>query len=572
MLLSKYFFKTIKENPREAELKSHTLLLRGGYIKQISAGIFSYMPIAVRALKKIEAIIREEMDNIGGFEVNLPVVMPASLWSETGRYESIGSELLRFTDRTDRKMVLGMTHEEAVTDLARYVLNSYKQLPVMLYQLQTKFRDEPRVRGGLIRVREFVMKDAYSFHTNNDDLNNYYNIVHEAYQNIFRRCGLSVISVASDVGMMGGSGAHEFMAVVECGEDTLILCNSCGYKANREVAKTRRDYKKEDMKPIEELHTPQKETIGEVASFLNVEGNKMLKTIAFKDENGEIILALIRGDLEINETKLKNYIKKKILNLATDEDLEKNGITKGFIGPIGISGNITIVVDESVANSNNLVAGANKKDYHLNNINYGRDFDSPYITDISAVKEGDRCPLCNEKLSVTRGIEVGNIFKLGTKYSSSMKAKFLDESGKEKDIIMGCYGIGVGRIFASVIEEKATEKNIIFPITIAPFEVELIGLFNDKNSEIENITNSIYKELTEKNISVIYDDRKASPGFKFNDAALIGSPIKIAIGQKSLDNGGAEIFINGSDPVIYPISNITEKIIQIKNNLYNELK
>ncbi len=572
MLLSKYFFKTIKENPREAEFKSHILLLRGGYIKQVSAGIFSYMPIAVRALKKIEAIIREEMDAVDGFEVNLPVAMPASLWSETGRYEAVGDELLRFNDRVGRKMLLGMTHEEAVTDLARFCINSYKQLPVMVYQLQTKFRDEPRVRGGLIRVREFVMKDAYSFHTSNEDLDKYYNRVHTAYENIFRRSGLSAISVASDVGMMGGNAAHEFMAVAESGEDTLILCHTCGYKANREVAKAKRHSMSEEMKPREEIHTPSKETIGEVAAFLNVDERRMLKTVAFKDEDDNIILAMIRGDLEINEIKLKNYLKKKILNLATDEDLGKKSIVKGFIGPVGIDKSITIVVDESILNSNNLVAGANKKDYHIKNINYRRDFVSEYITDISLVKQGDKCPICGDRLSVTRGIEVGNIFKLGTKYSSSMKARFLDESGKEKDIIMGCYGIGVGRLLASVIEVQASEKSIVWPITIAPFEVELIGLFNDKNSEIERIANDLYKDLTDANISVLYDDRKASPGFKFNDAALIGSPIKVAIGQKSIDNGGVELFIKDSEAVICPIGETKEKILKAREDLFKELK
>jgi prolyl-tRNA synthetase len=570
MLLSKYFFKTIKEVPNDAELKSHKLLLRGGYIKQVSAGIFSYFPIAFRSLKKIEKIIREEMDAVGGFEVNLPVVMPSSLWSETGRYEAIGDELLRFTDRADRKMLLGMTHEEAVTDLARYVVNSYKQLPFMLYQLQTKFRDEPRVRGGLIRVREFIMKDAYSFHTNQEDLEQYYLQVHKAYENIFRRCGLPAISVASDVGMMGGSGAHEFMAVTESGEDTLILCEKCHYSANREVAKAKRDYVKGDALPMEEVATPGKKTIEEVSGFLNIKPQQTMKALIY-NVDGKITMVVIRGDLEVNETKLKNYLKIKALNFATDEELEAAGIVKGFATPVGLTG-VRKIVDESVALSGNLVAGSNKIDLHTKNVNFERDFTSKEIVDISSVSEGEKCPSCGQPLSVTRGIEVGNIFKLGTKYSKAMKAKFLDESGKEKDIIMGCYGIGVGRLLASVIEVGASERRIVWPITIAPFEVEFAGIYSDKDTQIRELCEKVYKDLLDNEIDVLYDDRNASAGFKFNDADLIGSPIRIAIGAKSIEKGGAEVTIKDSEAVIVKIENIVEEVKKIRKNLLNELK
>lgn len=558
MLLSKYFFKTIKEIPNDAELKSHKLLIRGGYIKQVSAGIFSYMPLAVRVLRKIENIIREEMNAVDGFEVNMPVALPATLWSETGRYEAVGEELLKFEDRTGRKMLLAMTHEEAVTDMARYVVNSYKQLPFMLYQIQTKFRDEPRVRGGLIRVREFVMKDAYSFHTNEESLNGYYDRVHKAYEKIFRRCGLPVVSVASDVGMMGGSGAHEFMAIADSGEDTLILCPKCGYKANKEVAKAKRDYLKEEAQNPETVATPNKATIEEVSSYLNITPSQTLKSVVYCVDN-KIVLCAIRGDLEINETKLKNYLKVKNLAFASDEELEKNGIVKGFATPVGLS-KVRIIVDESVANSSNLVAGSNKKDYHTKNINFGRDFTSKEVVDISSVKDGEKCPVCDEPLSVARGIEVGNIFKLGTKYSKAMKAKYLDEQGKDNDIIMGCYGIGVGRLMASVVEVTAHEKQIIWPISIAPFTVELVGIFKDTDADIMKLCSDLYKELSAKGIDVLYDDRIASAGIKLNDADLIGSPIRINIGSRSLANGGAEISINGGEPTIVALNKIADVV------------
>ena len=570
MRLSNYFYKSIKEVPADAELKSHKLLIRGGYIKQVSAGIFSYLPIALRSLKKIEQVIREEMDAIDGYEVNMPVVMPASLWSETGRYEAVGDEMLRFEDRVGRKMLLGMTHEEAVTDLARYVVNSYKQLPFMLYQIQTKFRDEPRVRGGLIRVREFVMKDAYSFHTSQEDLNEYYKRAYDAYHKIYARCGLPAIAVASDVGMMGGSGADEFMALTESGEDTLILCESCDYKANREVAKTKRTYLKEELKAAEEVATPDMQSIEEVANFLKVRQEETMKAVIYKVDE-KIILCVIRGDLEINEIKLKNYLKVKELFFAEEDDLKKAGIVPGFATPVDLNG-VRVIVDESVANSTNLVAGSNKKDVHTKNINFGRDFTSEEVIDIASVKEGDSCPECGGKLTVKRGIEVGNIFKLGTKYSKAMSATYLDENGKIHDMIMGCYGIGVGRLMASVVEVLSDEKRIVWPISIAPFEVELIGVAIDKDEKIKNIAEDIYKKLIENNFEIIYDDRKASPGVKFNDADLIGCPIRVTIGDRSLNNGGAEVIVNKEEAKIIPIEKVTQELLKIKDDLYSKLK
>ncbi len=569
MLLSRYFFKTFKEVPGDAEAKSHQLLVKGGYIKQVSSGIFSYFPIAYRSLKKIEKIIREEMDRINGFEVNLPVAMPAALWSETGRYESVGSEMVRFEDRSGRKMVLGMTHEEAVTDLARYVINSYKQLPVMLYQIQTKFRDEPRSRGGLIRVREFVMKDAYSFHTSQEDLNSYYEKVHEAYHRIYKRCGLPVISVASDVGMMGGTGAHEFMAVTESGEDTLIVCDSCGYQANREVAKAKREYEKRPLKKMEEVATPGKKTIEEVADFLDAKPEDTLKAVIY-NVDGKAVLCLIRGDLEINEIKLKNYLGVKELIFAEDEMIQSSGMVPGFASPVGLE-KVRVVVDESAANSTNLISGANKVDFHIKNVNYGRDYTSEEVVDISSVEDGESCPVCGKPLRLTRGIEVGNIFKLGTKYSKAMKASFLDENGKSEDMIMGCYGIGVGRLLASVIEVQEEVNRIIWPISIAPFEVEVIGLALEKNEDVKKTAFDTYEKLKKEGLEVIFDERKFSPGFKFKDADLIGAPIRVTIGDRSLKNGGAEVQVGAAEKSIIPIDNLVSELMRIRDRLYKEL-
>jgi prolyl-tRNA synthetase len=569
MKLSKYFFKTIKEIPADAELKSHKLLIRGGYIKQVSAGIFSYLPIAKRTLNKIENIIREEMNAIDGYEVNMPVVMPATLWMETGRYEAVGEEMLRFTDRTGRKMLLGMTHEEAVTDMARYVINSYKQLPFMLYQIQTKFRDEPRVRGGLIRVREFVMKDAYSFHTSAEDLDNYYKRVYDAYHKIYKRCGLPVIAVASDVGMMGGSGADEFMAVTESGEDTLIICEKCGYKANKEVAKAKRNYTKTEMLSLENVYTPDLKSIEEVSNFLKIKSDQTLKAVIYNID-GKLTMCVIRGDLEINEIKLKNYLKTKNLVFASDEELLKAGIIPGYASPVGLK-NIRVIVDESAANSSNLVSGANKKDYHTKNVNFGRDYKSDEVTDISSVKDNESCIQCGNNLKITRGIEVGNIFKLGIKYSKAMNAKYLDENGVSKDIIMGCYGIGVGRLMASVIEISSDEKRIIWPISIAPFEVQLIDIGADKDEIVKKTAQDIYDLLIRNSFEVIYDDRNVSAGIKFNDADLIGSPIRINVGSKSLKNNGVELIIEKNEPIIVTVDKLLEELIIIKKNLYSKL-
>ena len=573
MKLSGYLLKTTKETPKDADLKSHKLLLRGGYVKQVGAGIFTYLPIAWRALKKIENIIREEMDATGCQEINMPVAVPASLWAESGRYESVGDELLRFDDRSGRKMVLSMTHEEIVTDLIRYAVTSYKQLPMKVYQLQTKFRDEPRARGGLIRVREFVMKDAYSYHESYEDLEKYYQEMYDAYHKIFKRCGINALAVSSDTGMMGGSGADEFMAVTEAGEDTLVICSSCDYRANKEVAKAKRDYLKEEMLPMEDVATPNQKTIDEVATFLGTTADHTLKAVVYSTGE-ELAFCAIRGDLEINETKLRNYLKAKTIFLATDEELEAAGIVKGFASPVGQTFNgkkVRIIADESAANSSNLIAGGNKIDVHTKNTNFGRDWNTDEVLDISSVNEGEACPCCGKPLTVKRGIEIGNIFKLGTKYTQSMKCMYLNKEGKEVPMIMGCYGIGVGRLLASVLEVRADEDKILWPISIAPFEVELIGLHKDNQNNVKEICEDIYVKLKAAGIEVLYDDRNASPGFKFKDADLIGSPIKIALGEKSLQNGGAEVTIGNNEKTIVALDTLIDTVIKAKAELYAEL-
>ncbi|MBI1923230.1 proline--tRNA ligase, partial [Candidatus Poribacteria bacterium] len=452
MRMSQRFGRTLREIPAEVEIPSHQLLLRAGMIRRLVVGMYSYLPLAQRTLHKIEKIIREEMDAIGGQEINMPLVHPAELWQETGRWEAlVGKELVGFEDRFGRKLVLAMTHEEAVTDLVRNEINSYRQLPLMLYQLQLKFRDEPRPRAGLIRVREFVMKDAYSFHTSEADLNAYYDRVYQAYLNIFHRVGIDVIVVESDTGLIGGSGAHEFMLISDSGEDSLIICDSCHYAANADVAvmqKPQVDHG--EPQAIQEVATPGQTTIEGVASYFGVEKTQTLKAV-FYSTDANLIFVAIRGDLEVNESKLKRAVGAPELWIATHEELKRYGLVPGYASPIGVKG-VKVVVDDSVASTTNLVAGANKPGYHLKNMNFPRDFKADVLTDIALAQEGMTCIRCGGVLRAKRGIEVGNIFKLGTKYSRAMGATYLDRQGRAQLIFMGCYGIGVGRLLASVVE------------------------------------------------------------------------------------------------------------------------
>lgn len=554
--MSKLFFQTLREVPADADVRSHQLMLRAGLIRQVAAGIFDYMPLGMRVKHKIENIMREEMDAIDGQEIVMPVVQPAELWKRSGRWSDIGDELARLTDRGGRELVLGMTHEEVIAELAAGVVNSYRQLPFMLYQIQTKFRDEPRPRGGLIRVREFTMKDGYSFHTNYDSLDEYYPHVYQAYFNIFGRAGLDVIAVESDTGMMGGTMAHEFMALTPVGEDTLLLCEECGYKANREVATfVKEEPEAEEAQPLEEIATPEVDTIAALAAFLNVPQSRTAKAIFLiatieedRAEKEQFVFVVVRGDMDLNETKLTNALKARALRPARPEEIRAIGAEPGYGSPVGIEREqVLLVVDDLIPRSPNLVAGANREGWHYRNVNSGRDYQPDLVLDVVAAADGHACPVCGGALRSVRGVEVGNIFKLGTKYSDAMEATFLDENGKSSAMVMGCYGIGTGRLMASVIEKSNDENGIIWPITIAPYQVYLVSLSTKNTPEVSEAAERVYEQLGQAGIEVLYDDRDERAGVKFNDADLLGIPIRLTIGRRGVQNGIAEVKLRQDD-------------------------
>ena len=544
MRMSKLLGRRIKESPRDAVTASHKFLIRGGYIRPVSAGIYSLLPMGKRIIDKIEAIIREEMNAVDGQEVLMPVVLPAELWEESGRYQSVGQELLRFRDRNDKPMLLAMTHEEAVVQLVRTEVSSYKQLPLMVYQLQTKYRDEARPRAGLIRVREFTMKDAYSFHTDQADLEAYYRRVHAAYERIYRRLGMNnVLSIESNSGMMGGKVSHEFMAICECGEDTVITSPDRRYRANREIAVAAWKFEKQPPLPLEKVHTPGQKTIEEVASFLGVKPGETGKAVFYQaTDSGDLIFALIRGDFEVNESKLANVAQVAGLKFADDEAIRRAGCVPGYASPLAIDpARVRIIVDQSVAGSSNLVVGANEADYHYRNFNFERDLapGSCLVCDIATVREGDPCPLTGEPLQFTRGIEVGNIFQLGTKYSEPMHCDYLDRDGKPHPMVMGCYGIGVGRSMAAVVEQSCDEYGPIWPMSIAPYQVELCALNPDRDG-VREAADALYDQLCRVGVEVLYDDRGEKAGFMFSDADLLGIPLRVVISPRTLAEGRAE--------------------------------
>lgn len=551
MRMSKLFFHTLREVPADADVTSHQLMLRAGLVRQVAAGIFDFLPLGLRVKHKIEQILREEMDAIDGQEVSLPVVQPAELWQRTGRWQAIGDELARLKDRNGRDMVLGMTHEEVVTEMAGGVINSYRQLPQMLYQIQTKFRDEPRSRGGLIRVREFTMKDGYSFHTDFADLDAYYPHVYQAYFNIFHRAGLQVIAVESDTGMMGGTMAHEFMALTPIGEDTLLLCDACHYAANREIATfVKEAAPAEDALALEEVETPGVDTIASLAEFLHIPESRTAKAIFLmaevEDAEGksqeQFVFVVVRGDMELNETKLTNAVSARRVRPATVEEISAIGAEAGYGSPVGIDrAKVLLVVDDLIPQSSNLVAGANKVGWHYKNVNYGRDYTADVVLDVVAAAEGHICPVCGEPLTAVRGVEVGNIFKLGTKYSEAMDAVYLDKKGESIPMVMGCYGIGSGRLIASVIENNNDENGIIWPVTIAPYEVHLVSLATPKQPEIVAKVEEVYAALQSAGIEVLYDDRDDRAGVKFNDADLLGLPLRLTMGKRGVEKGLVEM-------------------------------
>ena len=541
MKLEKLVGERFKERPSDCVVDSHALMVRGGYMKYVANGIFSsYMPLK-RITRKIENILREEMDAIDGQEVSFPVVMPASIWQESGRYDSIGKELVRFNDRSGSPVVLGMTHEEAAVQLVREYGQTYMKYPFMIYQIQTKFRDEARPRSGLIRVREFTMKDAYSFHTSQEDLEQYYAKCHKAYERIFARAGIpEVISIASDSGMMGGSISHEFMLLTDIGEDSIVICNECDYRANMEATPNIVDYvRTAESKALEKVATPGKQTIEEVSAFLGVEAKDTCKAVVYQqNKDDKYVVLFLRGDYDVNETKLTNYLGCDVHPATITDDC---GLVAGFIGPVGITDNCTVLYDNTLKGVNNLVCGANENEYHMTGLDFDRDLPGVEFHDFAKVKEGSICPKCGKHaLTVSRGIEVGNIFQLGTKYTKSMNMTYTDSEGNILNPIMGCYGIGVGRLAASICEAHHDDYGPIWPIAIAPWQVHICAVRAD-DSEVKAYADNLYNTLTEKGIEVIYDDRNVSAGVMFSDADLLGVPFRVVVSPRNMKGGIVEI-------------------------------
>ncbi len=541
MRVSKLLGEHFKQAPADCQIESHSLMIRGGYIKPVGTGIFSLYPSTKRITRKIEEIIREEMDAIGGQEVLFPVAMPASLWRESGRYDSVGSALLRFTDRNGTEMVLGMTHEEAAVHLARVTAQTYTKFPFMIYQIQTKFRDEPRARGGLIRVREFTMKDAYSFHTSWEDLREYYEECFKAYERIFRRCGLKdVVAVKADSGMMGGSISHEFMLLSPIGEDTLAICTECDYKSNMEAADCIVEPSgAASVAPIEKVATPGCKTIADVAAFLSRPASSICKAVVYQENaTDKYIIAYIRGDLEVNETKLRNYLGREVHPAAVIT--EESGIIEGYIGPVG-GADVETVFDRSLMNEPNLVCGANLEGFHYTGLSVERDVPEAVFADFAKTYDGAICPVCGKhSITVRRGIEIGNIFQLGTKYTKSMKMEYIDSDGVVKNPIMGCYGIGIGRLAASICQESRDEYGPIWPISVAPWQVEICNLRHDDET-VTATAEALYADLSAAGVEVLYDDRDVRPGVMFADADLYGVPIRAVVSPKTCERGVVEV-------------------------------
>ena len=539
MRMAHLFGRTLRQAPADAELVSHQLMVRAAMIRPLGAGIYSLLPLGYRVIRKVEQIIREEMDAIGGQEMLMPFVHPADVWRRTGRFDAVGPEMVRLKDRNDRDMVLAMTHEEVVTDLAMTEISSYRQLPQIIYHLQTKFRDEPRARGGLIRVREFTMKDSYTLDADEAGLDASYEQHAIAYNRIFSRLGLEFIRVGADVGMMGGSKSEEYMGFSPNGEDVLLICPNGDYAANREVATFRREpVPAEDLLPVVEVETPNTTTIQALAELLEIPLSRTAKAVFFKAGSGRFIFAVIRGDLDVNETKLRNATGEGEIAPATVDEIHAIGAEPGYGSPVGVR-DAFIVVDESIRDSPNLVAGANKVGWHLRNVNLGRDFEADLVADIAAAAEGYACPVDGAPLKAVRAIEVGNIFKLGTRYSAALGATYLDAEGASHPIVMGSYGIGVGRAAATAVEQNHDERGIRWPISIAPFHVSLLSIGADE--PVIAATDKLYADLTAAGVEVLYDDRADRPGVKFNDADLIGNPIRLSISKRTLENQQVEL-------------------------------
>ena len=542
MRLSQLFFTTLRDAPTDAEMPSHRLLLRAGYIRQLGSGIYSLLPLGFRVSKRVEQVIRDEMNRIGSQEMEMPVVHPADLWRASGRYDAVGPEMIRFKDRAGRDMVLAMTHEEVVADLLRDIVNSYRQLPMMVYHFQTKFRDEPRARGGLIRVREFVMKDAYSIDRDEAGLDVSYWAQHGAYVRIFERLGLRAIPVSSDVGMMGGSLAHEFMVLNPAGEDVLALCESCDYAANRQVAVVPKPSPPAEAPlPTEAVLTPGTATIADLAAFMGIPIERTAKATFFMTDEGRLITAIVRGDFEVNETKLVNAVRATGgIRPANADEIKAAGMEPGYGSPIGAH-DTTVVVDDLVARSPNLVAGANRAGYHLTNVNVPRDYNPDLVVDITNARDGDACPQCGRPVILRNGIEVGNIFKLGTKYTKALGSEYLGEDGVRHTIVMGSYGIGLGRSVACVVEDHHDDKGIVWPPEVAPYPAHLVTIGAARDTRVVEVADRLHAAAAEAGREILYDDRDESPGVKLTDAELLGMPWIVTVSPRSLAAGGAEV-------------------------------
>ncbi|WP_160693352.1 proline--tRNA ligase [Clostridium sp. C2-6-12] len=554
MKMSNMLISTLREVPAEAEIDSHKLMLRAGMIRKMAAGVYNYMPLGLKVLKKVEDIVREEMNAAGAQEFLASAMIPAELWQESGRWDAYGAEMFRLKDRGERDFCLGPTHEEVFTDIARNEIKSYKQLPLNLYQIQTKYRDERRPRFGVMRSREFVMKDAYSFDKDQAGLDLAYDKMHDAYVKIFNRCGLDAKCVAADSGAIGGSNSAEFMVKSEVGEDDVVFCTHCNYAANIEKATAKlEEVEKEELLDAKRIATPDSRGINEVAEFLNISPKKTVKTLLY-NVDGKIVAVFVRGDREVNEVKVANASNASgDLEMASHEDyINAAGCDIGFAGPIGIKADL-VLVDEEVKNMYNFVVGGNETGYHIQNVNYGRDFEGT-IGDFRNVAEGDTCPECGEKLTIARGTEVGHIFKLGTKYSEAMNANFIDEDGKEKPFIMGCYGIGVTRTMASIIEQHHDENGIVWPLSVAPYHISVIPV-NVKDEEQVKAANELYEELISMGVEAILDDRNERAGVKFKDSELMGIPMRVTVGKKITD-GEVEFKLRDSEMEVIKIGDV----------------
>ena len=594
MRVSKLFGKTLRQAPADAESISHQLLLRAGMIAQEAAGIYSYLPLGWRVLRKIENIIREEMDKAGGQELMLPVLQPFELWQQSGRHLSFGKSLFTLTDRKEHTLALGPTHEEVITDLVHRYVQSYRELPLLLYQIQTKLRDEPRPRGGLLRVREFIMKDLYSFDVDEAGLDKSYQKISQAYRNIYARLGLPTLMVEADSGAIGGKDSHEFTVITETGEDEVIYCSGCGYAANAEKAQSAktvsssqsselfapchpegerrpknlaqgglREGEAKNLLPLEEIATPEAKTIEEVAGFVGMPTNQTLKAV-FYSADGEFIFVIIRGDLEVNETKLRNTLKCSELRLATESEVSEIGLVAGFASPIGVKG-VKVVADDSITSGSNFIVGANRPGYHFRNANYPRDFQVDLIADITLARPGDSCHKCRGELTSARGIEVGHVFKLGSFISERFGASFLDSDGTSRPIVMGCYGIGLGRLLSAIVERSHDDKGIIWPLSAAPYQVYLCPLSLDKPM-VAPTAERIYQELQKEGIEVLFDDRDDSPGIKFNDADLLGIPLRLTLSPRTLQSQSIEAkWRTEKEAQLLPLDNLAAQVKKLLN-------